>query len=71
MTPLQQPDGSQILVNRGFTPEKMRAEWLKQIAEAGPSGETVTVIGLMRMSEPGGGFCARTTAAPANGFHAM
>ena len=56
MTPLQRADGSQILVNRGFTPEKMRASWLKQISEAGPSTETVTVIGLMRMSEPGGGF---------------
>ena len=63
MTPLQLADGSQILVNRGFTPEKTRSEWLKQIAEAGPSTETVTVIGLMRMSETGGGFLRKNDAA--------
>ena len=63
MTPLQLTDGSQILVNRGFTPEKMRGEWVKQIGEATPSTETVTVIGLMRMSEPGGGFLRKNDAA--------
>ena len=68
MTPLQQADGSQILINRGFTPEKMRAEWLKQISEAGPSSETVTVIGLMRMSEPGGGFLRKNDAASGQWF---
>jgi surfeit locus 1 family protein len=68
MTPLQQADGTQILVNRGFTPEKMRAEWLKQIAEATPSAESVTVIGLMRMSEPGGGFLRHNDAASQQWF---
>lgn len=68
MTPLQRDDGSQILVNRGFTPEKMRANWLKQISEAGPSTETVTVIGLMRMSEPGGGFLRKNDAANGQWF---
>lgn len=63
MTPLQLADGSQILINRGFTPEKMRNEWLKQLAEARPSTETVTVIGLMRMSEPGGGFLRKNDAS--------
>lgn len=63
MTPLQLTDGSQILVNRGFTPEKLRPQWIKQIGEAGPSSETVTVIGLMRMSEPGGGFLRKNDAA--------
>ncbi|RGE46880.1 SURF1 family protein [Comamonas testosteroni] len=63
MTPLQLADGSQIWVNRGFTPEKMRSEWLKQIGEASPSTETVTVIGLMRMSEPGGGFLRKNDGA--------
>lgn len=63
MTPLQLADGSQILVNRGFTPEKMRSEWVKQIGEATPSTEAVTVIGLMRMSEPGGGFLRKNDAA--------
>lgn len=68
MTPLQQADGTQILVNRGFTPEKMRAEWLRQIAEATPSTESVTVIGLMRMSEPGGGFLRHNDAASQQWF---
>jgi surfeit locus 1 family protein len=68
MTPLQQADGTQILVNRGFTPEKMRAHWLRQIAEAKPSAEPVTVIGLMRMSEPGGGFLRHNDAASQQWF---
>ena len=68
MTPLQQGDGSQIWVNRGFTPEKMRAEWLKQISEASPSQEAVTVIGLMRMSEPGGGFLRKNDAGQSQWF---
>lgn len=63
MTPLQLSDGTQVLVNRGFTPEKLRGQWLKQIAEAGPSAEIVTVIGLMRMSEPGGGFLRKNDPA--------
>ena len=68
MTPLQQADGSQILVNRGFTPENLRGTWLKQIAEATPSTETVKVIGLMRMSEPGGGFLRKNDAASGQWF---
>lgn len=68
VTPLQLADGTQILVNRGFTPEKMRAKWLKQIAEATPSAEPVTVIGLMRMSEPGGGFLRHNDAASQQWF---
>ena len=68
ITPLQQADGAQIWVNRGFTPEKMRAEWLKQITEASPSQEAVTVIGLMRMSEPGGGFLRKNDAASGQWF---
>ncbi|QXZ11091.1 SURF1 family protein [Comamonas sp. Y33R10-2] len=63
LTPLQRADGSQILVNRGFTPEKLRSTWLKQISEAGPSTEVVTVTGLLRMSETGGGFLRENDAA--------
>ena len=68
MTPLQLGDGTQVLVNRGFTPEKLRGQWLRQIAEAGPSAETVTVIGLMRMSEPGGGFLRKNDAGNGQWF---
>lgn len=68
LTPLQVADGSQILVNRGFTEEKNRTEWLKQISEAGPSGEAVTVIGLMRMSEPAGGFLRKNDPSNSQWF---
>ncbi|WP_417285438.1 SURF1 family protein [Comamonas sp.] len=62
LTPLQLADDSHILINRGFTPEKQRAEWLKQIEQAGDSSETVTVTGLIRMSEPSGGFLRSNNA---------
>jgi surfeit locus 1 family protein len=48
MTPLRTADGI-VLVNRGFVPADRRD------AAARPAGP-VTVTGLMRMSEPGGGF---------------
>lgn len=68
MTPLQLADGSQVLVNRGFTPEKMRAQWLQQIAQTGASAGPVTVIGLLRISEPGGGFLRHNDAATGQWF---
>ncbi|AVS64162.1 surfeit locus 1 family protein, partial [Paracidovorax avenae] len=34
MTPLQQADGTQVLVNRGFVPQDQRARWL-------PGGEAL------------------------------
>ena len=46
LTPLRTPHGV-ILVNRGFVPPERRA--------APPTGR-VTVTGLLRASEPGGGF---------------
>jgi len=52
MTPLAREDGTTILVNRGFIPTEDRdsASWH-------PSAlEPVTVSGLLRMTEPGGGF---------------
>ena len=55
MTPLQQDDGTQVLVNRGFVPQEQRVQWL---ATPPPSAtpEPVSVQGLLRMAEPGGGF---------------
>ncbi|MGO4523638.1 SURF1 family protein [Microvirga sp. 2MCAF35] len=52
MTPLARDDGTTVLVNRGFVPETERdpASW--QPHSAGP----VTVVGLLRISEPHGGF---------------
>lgn len=57
MTPLQQPDGTQVLVNRGFVPDGLRSNWsdAAQLAAATPTGN-VTVTGLLRATEPKGGF---------------
>ncbi|MFN9469909.1 SURF1 family protein [Acidovorax sp.] len=49
---LQQADGTQVLVNRGFIPQDQRAEWTGKTDNIGPA----TVQGLVRMSEPKGGF---------------
>lgn len=64
MTPLQQADGTQVLVNRGFVPQGQRAQW--QARPASPPNtatEPVTVEGLLRMSEPDGGFLRRNDPA--------
>ncbi len=53
LTPLQAGDGTVILVNRGF----VGPGW-QQPAGGGPGG-TVRVSGLLRLSEPGGGFLHR------------
>lgn len=52
ITPLQQVDGTQVLVNRGFVPQEQRTQWLAAVPPEGPSA----VQGLLRMSEPAGGF---------------
>ncbi len=53
LTPLQQADGTQVLVNRGFVPGAQRAQWQAPApADDGP----VSVDGLLRKSEVGGGF---------------
>jgi surfeit locus 1 family protein len=48
LTPLQTAGNQIILINRGFTPLESRAN-------EGPTG-AVKITGLMRMTEPGGGF---------------
>lgn len=53
LVPLQLDDGSVVLVNRGFVPS--RAQWLHAGTAARCAGP-VTVSGLLRRSEPGGGF---------------
>ncbi|WP_407521499.1 SURF1 family protein [Methylobacterium oryzisoli] len=52
MTPLARDDGTVILVNRGFVPADQRAPAAWEPPTSGP----VTVTGLLRMTEPGGGF---------------
>ncbi|MBQ0821710.1 SURF1 family protein [Microvirga terrae] len=51
VTPLARDDGTTILVNRGFVPASGRepTSWR-------PGPKPATVVGLLRMSEPRGGF---------------
>ncbi|PZU58386.1 MAG: Surfeit locus 1 family protein [Sphingobium sp.] len=53
MTPLRTDGGWTVLVNRGFVPPEWKARTAR--AAALPAGE-VRVTGLLRVSEPGGGF---------------
>lgn len=52
MTPLRRDDGTAVLVNRGFVTPERRDPAQRDPA---PTGE-VTVVGLLRLTEPGGGF---------------
>lgn len=52
MAPLARDDGTTILVNRGFVPETERDSTSWRPRSSGP----VSVVGLVRMSEPGGAF---------------
>jgi len=63
MTPLQTAQGT-VLVNRGFVPSDKRDPATRATAE--PEG-SVTVTGLLRMSEPGGGFLRRNDPATSSG----
>ena len=47
MTPMRSPDGTIIMINRGFMPAR---------AASPPPAGTASVTGLLRVSEPGGGF---------------
>lgn len=58
MTPLQQDDSTQVLVNRGFVPANQREQWQSQAINA-TAGGPVTIEGLLRISETGGGFLRR------------
>jgi surfeit locus 1 family protein len=53
MTPLRTSDGATVLVNRGFVPPERRDPATRR---AGKITGPVTVTGLLRMSEPKGGF---------------
>nr|WP_244424808.1 SURF1 family protein [Methylobacterium nodulans] len=56
VTPLQQADGTIVLVNRGFVPPALREPGTRRRSEA---AGTITVVGLLRLSEPKGGFLRR------------
>ena len=59
VTPLVTPDFT-VLVNRGFVPQDRRDPATRR--EGQPEGP-VTVSGLLRLSEPGGGFLRRNDPA--------
>ncbi len=60
LTPLRTTDGTTVLVNRGFVPPEARERAARTAAE--PAGET-TVVGLLRISEPKGGFLRQNDPA--------
>ena len=60
LTPLQTADGWTVLVNRGFVPPALFQRATRQAHEpAGP----VTITGLLRLTEPNGGFLRRNDPA--------
>ncbi|TPK80271.1 SURF1 family protein [Mesorhizobium sp. B2-4-18] len=53
LTPMRTDSGFVVLVNRGFIPPERKAEFGQ---ESGGSTAPAIIDGLLRMSEPGGGF---------------
>lgn len=65
LTPLVTDSGLTVLINRGFVPPERRERASR--AQAQPEG-SVTVTGLLRLSEPGGAFL-RTNAPAEDRWH--
>lgn len=72
---LQQTDGTTVLVNRGFVPQDQRSRWLPDAPStanttpATAAAESpVHITGLLRMTEPGGGFLRSNDAAGGRWF---
>ncbi|WP_027553453.1 SURF1 family protein [Bradyrhizobium sp. Cp5.3] len=53
LTPLRRDDGTLVLINRGFVPSERRDASTRQ--DGNPQGQ-VDITGLLRMTEPKGGF---------------
>lgn len=53
LTPLKRADGTSILINRGFVPSERREASTRR--DGNPEGQ-VEIIGLLRITEPKGGF---------------
>ncbi|TPK66810.1 SURF1 family protein [Mesorhizobium sp. B2-4-15] len=60
LTPMRTDHGFVVLVNRGFIPQERKVEFERE-----SSGFTAPAVidGLLRMSEPGGGFLRKNDAA--------
>lgn len=70
LTPLRQADGSIVLINRGFIPaaaNRERGDGTVGQALSAEQGDdwpkTVAITGLLRISEPGGGFLRKNDPA--------
>ena len=66
LSPLQVADGSVVLINRGFVPP----HWTPAPPEANTRGTdaSVTITGLLRLTEPGGGFLRSNDPAAGRWF---
>lgn len=60
LTPMRTDRGFVVLFNRGFIPQERKAEFER---EGGGFGSSTVIDGLLRMSEPGGGFLRNNDAA--------
>ncbi|WP_082475616.1 SURF1 family protein [Rhizobium sp. Leaf341] len=65
VTPLVRDDGTTVLVNRGFVPPDRRDPASRS---AGNAAGEATIVGLLRLSEPGGGFL-RKNDPPGNRWY--
>jgi len=64
LSALQLPDGSVVWVNRGFIPQALHLQWRQPayLRAHSPAGQ-VSISGLVRKSEPKGGFLRRNQPA--------
>ncbi len=60
LTPMRTDRGFVVLVNRGFVPQERKAEFEQ---ESGSFAAPAVIGGLLRISEPGGGFLRNNDAA--------
>ncbi|WP_250888899.1 SURF1 family protein [Mesorhizobium sp. dw_380] len=60
LTPMRTDRGFIVLVNRGFIPQERKAEFER---ESEGLASPAVIDGLLRMSEPGGGFLRKNDAA--------
>lgn len=60
MTPLRRADGGLVWINRGFVPSEQSQ---RPKRGGGEAPDVVTVSGLLRITEPGGGFLRKNDPA--------
>ncbi len=71
LTPLRTAEGGIVLINRGFIPQQGKGaaqDFSGTDAGAAAQDDVSVVTGLLRMSEPGGGFLRKNDAAQARWY---